>query len=208
MPKQETTSFELAGRRCWWVDCRAGRPGPPLLVLMPSGDDAAEQMPQLLQAFATLAGGAPGQSLPFVLAGFEAADWDAALTPWPAPALFKGHAAFAGGAAGTLSFIETALLPEVSRRLALDERAGRALLGYSLAGLFSLWAFLRDEAFIACACCSGAPGSGGPRPGSALRSAPQRGPSLGRSALGWSSRRAGPDPHLRTLARTPRRSPV
>ncbi len=74
------------------------------------------------------------------------ADWGDALTPWPAPALRPGEKDFGGQADETL-----ALLAE-----ALDAAPGpHAVCGYSLGGLFALYAFVREPRLAACACLSG-----------------------------------------------------
>ena len=72
--------------------------------------------------------------LPFLLAAFSVGCWNDDLSPWPGPPVF-GSAAFGGGAAHTLNWIHDALLPELP--------AGHNTVfigGYSLAGLFALWA--------------------------------------------------------------------
>ena len=74
------------------------------------------------------------------------ADWGSALTPWPAPALRPGEKDFGGQADETL-----ALLAEI-----LDAAPGpHAICGYSLGGLFALYAFAREPRLSACACLSG-----------------------------------------------------
>ena len=74
------------------------------------------------------------------------ADWGGALTPWPAPALRPGEKGFGGGADKTLA----ALAQE------LDRAPGpHAICGYSLGGLFALYAFAREPRLAACACLSG-----------------------------------------------------
>lgn len=68
----------------------------------------------------------------FTLVVVKIDKWNDALSPWPAPAVF-GKRPFGGCAKDTLHFIERELLPRCqSRKVALG--------GYSLAGLFSLWA--------------------------------------------------------------------
>lgn len=77
------------------------------------------------------------------LAVAPVADWNAELSPWPAPAVFRGGADFGGGADAFLA----ALLAEVPR---VCEEAGSdraCIMGYSLAGLFALYAATRCAAF-------------------------------------------------------------
>ena len=73
-------------------------------------------------------------------------DWGDALTPWPAPALRPGEKDFGGRADKTL-----ASLAEL-----LDRAAGpHAICGYSLGGLFALYAFAREPRLSACAGLAG-----------------------------------------------------
>ena len=75
-------------------------------------------------------------------------DWFARLSPWAAPPAF-GAEPFTGGGPETLSFLTDTLLP------LLDESLGSGgqylLAGYSLAGLFSLWAGYETDRFAAVA---------------------------------------------------------
>ena len=74
------------------------------------------------------------------------ADWGDALTPWSAPALRPGEKDFGGRAEKTLSSLADLL----------DRTSGpHAICGYSLGGLFALYAFVREPRFSACACLSG-----------------------------------------------------
>ena len=80
------------------------------------------------------------------VASVPVAEWGDALTPWPAPALCPGEKDFGGCADETLA----ALAEE------LDKAPGpHAICGYSLGGLFALYAFAREPRFAACACLSG-----------------------------------------------------
>ena len=74
-------------------------------------------------------------------------DWDNDLTPWPAPGQPPGCPPFRGEAASFLAFLKANVLPEVERRLITGKVGRRVLLGVSLSGLFSLWAWLRDDTF-------------------------------------------------------------
>ena len=67
-------------------------------------------------------------------------DWFRELAPWTAPAPFKGQPDFGGGAADTLR----AVLEGTS---ALRQGKRALLGGYSLAGLFALWAGYQTDAF-------------------------------------------------------------
>lgn len=88
---------------------------------------------------------------PFVLAAFEITDWNSELSPWTAPPVF-GAEPFGDGAGETLDFLENALVPELKYRFGNDLPI--ILGGYSLAGLFSLWAAYTSERFDATAAVS------------------------------------------------------
>ena len=71
---------------------------------------------------------------PFSFVAFMIHDWNMELTPWPAPPVF-GKIPFGDRAEDTLDFILHQLLPRVQ-----GDIKHVLLGGYSLAGLFSLWA--------------------------------------------------------------------
>lgn len=71
-----------------------------------------------------------------------------ALTPWPAAPLRAGESGFGGHAAATLDELRERVVPLVEVNGAARRRA---VCGYSLGGLFSLYAFVRDASFLACA---------------------------------------------------------
>ena len=87
---------------------------------------------------------------PFRMAAFTVADWNRDLSPWPAPAVF-GNQDFAGQAAETLRWLTDTCIPRAEETPA----EARAIGGYSLAGLFSLWAFYETGLFQGAASCSG-----------------------------------------------------
>ena len=64
-------------------------------------------------------------------------DWNQDLSPWNAPAVFKGEE-FGAGAADTLRAIS---------KICNDPSKTYYLGGYSLAGLFSLWAAFQTDLF-------------------------------------------------------------
>ena len=82
--------------------------------------------------------------MPFRLIAVKVDDWNRDLSPWPAPAVF-GRADFGAGAADTLAEI----LP-----LCADKTKTYFIGGYSLAGLFALWAACRTDAFRGVAAAS------------------------------------------------------
>ena len=84
----------------------------------------------------------------FCLKVIKVNDWNQDLSPWPAPAVF-GNEDFGGGAGETLDFLLKDVIPE-------DSFAGRSLWigGYSLAGLFALWAGYQTDRFSGIAAAS------------------------------------------------------
>lgn len=77
------------------------------------------------------------------LAVAPVADWNQQLSPWAAPAVFRGSEDFGGGADAFLAD----MLAQLPRVLA-ETGAGRAyIMGYSLAGLFALYAATKTDAF-------------------------------------------------------------
>ena len=92
--------------------------------------------------------------LPCSLAAFPVSDWDRELSPWPAPAVFKGSGAFGGGGDATLERAEKRILPAVRAALGAPE-APVYLAGYSLAGLLAAYALFRLPRLAGAVCCSG-----------------------------------------------------
>ena len=92
-------------------------------------------------------------TVPFILAAFRIHDWNSELSPWTAPPVF-GKQDFGSGAADTLSFIETKLIPEIISQFDIPENIPVVIGGYSLAGLFSLWSAYNSERFSAVAAAS------------------------------------------------------
>lgn len=80
----------------------------------------------------------------FRLVAVKIGDWNRELSPWPAPAVF-GREDFGGGAEETLAEL---------LRLCADADRRYWIGGYSLAGLFALWAVCRTDAFAGAAAAS------------------------------------------------------
>lgn len=81
---------------------------------------------------------------PFILVAFLVEDWNRELSPWEAPAVF-GKENFGSGAPETLSYITESLIPYIKNEY--DGVTDFYLGGYSLAGLFSLWAGYQTDIF-------------------------------------------------------------
>lgn len=88
------------------------------------------------------------------LAAISGVDWNRDLSPWSAPRVFRGGEGFAGGGSAFLSVLTGQILPLVEAQLGVVP-ASRAIAGYSLAGLFSLWAAFQTDVFDRVASISG-----------------------------------------------------
>ena len=82
----------------------------------------------------------------------EGVDWDRDLSPWAAKKVFRGGEDFSGEANAFLQTLLTELIPAAEASLS---PAWRGIFGYSLAGLFSLWAMTQTDVFTRCASVSG-----------------------------------------------------
>ena len=81
---------------------------------------------------------------PFSLIAAKVDTWNQELTPWKAPAVY-GTEEFGDGAAQTLEEI---------KKLCVDKSKTYYIGGYSLAGLFSLWAAYQTNLFAGVAAAS------------------------------------------------------
>ncbi len=90
-------------------------------------------------------------SIPFSLITVSGLAWNDDLSPWKAGPLFAGSEAFGGNAEHFLSsFLQR--IPEIEKSIDVTDRIAA---GYSLAGLFSLYAAYRTVLFSAVASVSG-----------------------------------------------------
>jgi len=80
----------------------------------------------------------------FCLIALQIDNWNAELSPWPAPAVF-GREDFGDGAADTLKIV---------LQYCADLHKTYFLGGYSLAGLFALWAACQTDVFRGAAAAS------------------------------------------------------
>lgn len=95
------------------------------------------------------AAGAP----PFTLVAIDGIDWNREMSPWAAPAVMRGDDAFTGGADDYLKALTEQIIPTVED--AIGAPTFRALAGYSLAGLFAVYAAYQTDAFSRIASASG-----------------------------------------------------
>jgi len=112
------------------------------LLIQPIDEHDLEVLDQEVKAIKELS------DKPFSLVAFMIKDWNQELTPWAAPPVF-GRIPFGSGAEKTLKFITSQLLPEIQENI-----PHLILGGYSLAGLFALWAGYQTDKFEAIAAAS------------------------------------------------------
>ena len=135
MTKKEYT---LSDRTCFlYQDAEATH-----LLIQPIDEHDLEVLDQEVKAIKELS------DKPFSLLAFMIKDWNQELTPWAAPPVF-GKLPFGNGAGKTLGFITNQLLPEVQENI-----PHLILGGYSLAGLFALWAGYQTDRFEGIAAAS------------------------------------------------------
>ena len=91
---------------------------------------------------------------PFTLVAISDLDWNHDMAPWDSPAAFKKGTPFTGGADDYLRLLVDEIIPEAEKDLATPP-AWRGIAGYSLAGLFALYAIYRTDVFSRVGCMSG-----------------------------------------------------
>ena len=89
---------------------------------------------------------------PFLLAAVQVENWNDDLSPWPAPPVW-GKQGFGGRAGDTLAWLAQAV-PSIRRQYSIKEDCKVVLGGYSLAGLFALWAATQNDALYGVAAAS------------------------------------------------------
>lgn len=89
-----------------------------------------------------------------VLFAVSGMDWAAELSPWPAPRAFRGGEDFGGGGEAYLRIVEQEIMPEAERQIGFPPSC-RVAAGYSLAGLWVLYAAYRSKCFSRMVCVSG-----------------------------------------------------
>ena len=89
----------------------------------------------------------------FLFAAIPVESWNDALSPWESPAVW-GKQGFGGNAADTLCFLTEQVIPVLKQQFELPENTKIILGGYSLAGLFALWASTQTDLFYGVAAAS------------------------------------------------------
>ena len=89
----------------------------------------------------------------FLFAAIPVESWNDELSPWKSPAVW-GKQGFGGNAADTLRFLTEQVIPTLKQQFELSEIVKIILGGYSLAGLFALWASTQTDLFYGVAAAS------------------------------------------------------
>ena len=158
--KDSIIERNIAGRPvCLFTSDPAAAKAAPLILVCTSSHGGADEKTAAREEAAALGGCIRSLTdRPFALAVSGGTDWDDDLSPWPAPAVMRGGADFGGGADAWLGMLAGKVLPGI--REALDDAANAApsclvLGGYSLAGLFALYAMYRTDLFSRIVSASG-----------------------------------------------------
>lgn len=80
-------------------------------------------------------------------------NWNHDMSPWASAAVIKGDLPFTGGGESHLGLMTERILPVAEK--ALPAVSARGIAGYSLAGLFAIYALYKTESFSLAASMSG-----------------------------------------------------
>ena len=116
------------------------------LLLQMTGEHELQSMDNEVVAIAQ-----SGQN--FLFAAVPVENWNDALSPWDAPAVW-GKQGFGGKARETLCLLTEQIIPSLKQPFRLPEDIKIILGGYSLAGLFALWASTQTDLFYGIAAAS------------------------------------------------------
>ena len=116
------------------------------LLLQMTGEHELQSMDHEVAAIAQ-------SSQNFLFAALPVESWNDALSPWKAPAVW-GKQGFGGKAGDTLRFLTEQVIPTLEQQFPLPENVKIILGGYSLAGLFALWASTQTDLFYGIAAAS------------------------------------------------------
>ena len=127
--------------------CRIyGEANAEYLLLQMTGEHELQSMDHEVAAIAQ-------SSRNFLFAALPVESWNDALSPWKAPAVW-GKQGFGGKAGDTLRFLTEQVIPTLEQQFPLPENVKIILGGYSLAGLFALWASTQTDLFYGVAAAS------------------------------------------------------
>lgn len=122
--------------------------GSRYLLIQPGDENDLAELQKQTEEMRRLSGG-----IPCTFCAFQVKNWFKDLSPWKAPPVF-GKTEFGDGAKETLAFVTDTLIPALLERFDLSEEIPVLLGGYSLAGLFALYAAYSTKRFAGCAAVS------------------------------------------------------
>ena len=134
----------IGGRRCFLY----GDEEADIFLIQAAGDHEWNALVREAEYIKELACGTP-----FALAAFLIEDWNNQLSPWEAPAVF-GEDGFGAGAVETLNYVTGILFPTLAQTYGQEHSMDFCLGGYSLSGLFALWASYQTDALSGVAAVS------------------------------------------------------
>lgn len=132
----------VSGREIAIYSC--GSPGSPIFYLN-TFEEEGDRVYQTLRNM---------KCPDFTLVAISGLDWHHDMTPWEMPAVSEGATPCTGGADEYLRFLTEEMLPRVEEEVQ-KPIVWRGLAGYSLAGLFAVYAACRTSCFSRIASISG-----------------------------------------------------
>ncbi|MBQ9030086.1 MAG: esterase [Parasporobacterium sp.] len=127
--------------------CYYGNPKANTVLIQMADDPDLSVMEQEVEHIRRLTGRED-----FLLAAIGVDNWNGDLSPWAAPPVF-GKEPFGDGAENTLEYLKRELIPSLPEPEGGQQRTF-FIGGYSLAGLFALWAVFRTDLFAGAAAAS------------------------------------------------------
>ena len=135
-------SLEIEGKR---ISLFGSENAPsPFVILNTYGDEGEEVWNECRKL----------ECPPFCLAAISNLDWNNELSPWECPALYKNDGGFSGGADSYFSLLIEKIIPAICDSIG-SKPAYIALAGYSLAGLFAIYAAYKSDIFSRIVSASG-----------------------------------------------------
>ncbi|MBQ5999172.1 MAG: hypothetical protein IJL70_06870 [Treponema sp.] len=136
------TSLEIEGKKISLFGSE--NTSSPLVILNTYGDEGEEVWNECRKL----------NCPPFCLAAISNLDWNNELSPWASPALYKNDGGFSGGADSYLSLLTDKIIPTVCDSIG-TKPSYLVLAGYSLAGLFTIYAAYKTDIFSRIVSASG-----------------------------------------------------
>lgn len=145
-----TETIQITGReRSYTIHIHTGGVNDIVVVYL--------TMPRKMEELSTLYQRTREQSgnQAYTMLSVEITDWNGELSPWE----FReenGKMSFAGRGEQLLADLEQSIIPGVCQQFGIEQEQSRfAIVGYSLAGLFSVWTMYQTKLFQGAASCSG-----------------------------------------------------